>query len=67
VTAVGCGPSYLLMKENEGGEILGVNEASAYYDRLGKAHSAPHGIRMREKFNKGGRAELQKKEITSSG
>ena len=27
-----------LMKENEGEEILGVNEAKAYYDQLEKAH-----------------------------
>ena len=26
------------MKENEGEEILGVNEAKAYYDQLEKAH-----------------------------
>ena len=26
-----------LMKENEGEQVLGVNEAKAYYDQLGKA------------------------------
>jgi len=29
-------------------EIFGENEARAYYDRLEKAHSAPHEIRMQE-------------------
>ena len=29
-------------------EIFAVNEAKSYYDGLGKAHSAPLGIRMPE-------------------
>ena len=37
-----------LMKKNEGDEILGVNEARAYYDRLEKTHSDPHGIKIQE-------------------
>ena len=37
-----------LMKENEGNEILAVNNAKSYYDGLEKAHSDRYEIRMRE-------------------
>ncbi len=37
-----------LMKKKESDEIIGVNEARAYYDRLEKTHSDPHGIKIRE-------------------
>ncbi len=37
-----------VIRVNKSDEILAVNEARAYYDHLGKAHSDRYEIRMRE-------------------